>query len=146
MLTRLIFTFVLVGICVVIHTIGMAALTGWLLRWRRRIERQSNLTTSSLVLIMVFAVVIFLHLVETTIWAVFYFWRALFLDFETAMYFSLKTYTTIGYGDVVLPERWRLFGGIEGLSGVLLCGLSTAFIFAIVNALFQIHLAERTKH
>ena len=129
-----------------IHTIGMAALTGWLLRWRRRIERHSNLTTSSLVLIMVFAVVIFLHLVETTIWAVFYFWRALFLDFETAMYFSLKTYTTVGYGDVVLPERWRLLGGIEGLSGVLLCGLSTAFIFAIVNALFQIHIAEQTKH
>ena len=60
-----------------------------------------------------------------------------FKDFETSWYFSLGSYTTIGYGDVVLPAKWRLFGGIEGISGVLLCGLSGAFLFAIINHMFQ---------
>ena len=74
---------------------------------------------------------------------VYYYMRGLFSDYETAFYFSLGSYTTIGYGDVLLPQRWRLLGGLEGISGVLLCGLSTAFIFAIVNGLFQIRIQKR---
>jgi voltage-gated potassium channel len=89
------------------------------------------------VLVLVFAVVIGLSLIETAIWAAFYYYRDLFSNFETALYFSLGTYSTIGYGDVVLPQRWRLLGGIEGISGVLLCGLSAAFVFAVLNVLFQ---------
>ena len=48
-----------------------------------------------------------------------------------------------GFGDVVLPQRWRLLSGIEGISGVLLCGLSGAFIFAVINALFQRRMQQR---
>jgi hypothetical protein len=84
-------------------------------------------------------------LVETGIWAVFYLRRELFVDFETSLYFSLVSYTTIGYGDVVLPQNWRLLGGIEGLSGVLLCGLSTAFLFSYVNGLLQIRVQRKTS-
>lgn len=88
-------------------------------------------------LTIIFGVIIVLHVFETNIWAVFYYWRRLFADYETSLYFSLGTYTTIGYGDVVLPTKWRLLGSIEGISGVLLCGLSTAFLFAVINVLFQ---------
>ena len=95
----------------------------------RMIEQHSRMLSYALLLILVFGVIILLHLADTSIWAAFYYWRNLFADFETAFYFSLGSYTTIGYGDVVLPQRWRLLGGIEGVSGVLLCGLSTAFIF-----------------
>ena len=95
----------------------------------------------TLLLIMVFAIIILLHLTETAIWAAFYYSWNLFPDFETSFYFSLTSYTTIGYGDVVLPQKWRWLGGIEGISGVLLCGLSTAYIFVVLNSLFQI----RTK-
>jgi len=47
--------------------------------------------------------------------------------------FSGDTDATIGYGDVVLPEEWRLFGPVDGLTGILMCGLSTAFFFVIVS-------------
>jgi voltage-gated potassium channel len=135
----------IVAVCVVIHVIGMVILIEWLLDRRTTLERNNGMTQFTLLMILVFAIVILLHLVETAIWAAFYSWRSLFPDYETSLYFSLGSYTTIGYGDVVLPQRWRLLGGIEGVSGVLLCGLSTAFIFAIVNALFQIRMQQRVR-
>ena len=43
------------------------------------------------------------------------------------------TYTTLGYGDLVLPKEWRLLGPVEGLTGILMSGLSTGFFFAVVS-------------
>jgi voltage-gated potassium channel len=128
----------IVAVCVVIHTTGIIVLAERLIARRAWIERRSGTTLNTLLLIAVFAVVVLLHLLETAIWAAFFQWRRLFPDFETSFYFSLGSYTTIGYGDVVLPQRWRLLGAVEGISGVLLCGLSTAFIFVVLNALIQI--------
>ena len=145
MLSQLILASALVALCVIIHITGMASLTTLLLRRRSHIQKNPRLLKSSLLLIVTFGIIILLHLAETIIWAGFYYSRNLFQSFETSLYFSLKTYTTVGYGDILLPERWRLLGGIEGLSGVLLCGVSTAFIFAILNALFQIRSEARTK-
>ena len=145
MFKELILAFAIVAVCVVIHITGMASLMGYLLRRREKLQQKLTLFSTSRILILVFAIVILLHLLETSIWAGFYYSRNLFADFETSLYFSLKTYTTIGYGDILLPKGWRLLGGVEGLSGVLLCGVSTAFIFAILNALFQIRAQPRTE-
>ncbi|HSE23406.1 MAG TPA: potassium channel family protein [Pyrinomonadaceae bacterium] len=144
MLRELAFAFVMVAVCVVIHTTGLVIFFEWLGKRRALIEQHSSMLSYALLLILVFAVIILLHLADTGIWAAFYYWRNLFLDFETSFYFSLGSYTTIGYGDVVLPKPWRLLGGIEGVSGVLLCGLSTAFIFAIVNVLFRIRIQKQS--
>ncbi|HEY6186312.1 MAG TPA: potassium channel family protein [Pyrinomonadaceae bacterium] len=145
MLRELIFASGIVAICIVIHITGMVILAEQLIDRREWIQRQTSLMSHTLLLIAVFAVIILLHLSETAIWAAFYQWQRLFPDYETSLYFSLGSYTTIGYGDVVLPQRWRLLGGIEGISGVLLCGLSTAFIFVIVNAVFQIRIQQQAK-
>jgi len=133
----LLIAFAMMGICLVIHVIGIVFLGEYLLSRRERIEARVRATYSAFVLIFVFSVLIVLHMVEATIWAGFYAWRGLFHDFETSLYFSLTSYSTLGYGDVLLPATWRLLGTIEGISGVLLCGLSISFLFVIVNALFQ---------
>lgn len=142
MLNELLIAFGIVAICVVIHVGGIAVFAQFLIG-RFPLERFNTIMRQSVLLILVFAVVIILHLIETGIWATFYYLYGLFETFEIALYFSLGTYSTIGYGDVVLPDRWRLLGGIEGISGVLLCGLSAAFIFAVVNALFQMRMQSR---
>jgi hypothetical protein len=59
-------------------------------------------------------------------------------DLPSALYFSAVTYTTTGYGDLVLNEGWRLLGAVEALTGILMCGWSTGFFFAIVNRLYEV--------
>jgi len=134
MMRPLIIAFVIVSICVVIHTIGLVYLAEGLVARRARLVTMKTAGHAGVVL-AVFAFVVTLHMIETAVWAGFYFWWELFPDFETSWYFSLTSYTTIGYGDVTLPQKWRLLGGIEGFSGVLLCGLSTAFILIVLNAM-----------
>jgi len=86
--------------------------------------------------ILVSAWIVLLHLAEISIWAVLYRWRHAMPDLASALYFSAVTYTTTGYGDLVLPETWRLVGGVEALTGILMCGWSTGFFFAVVNRLY----------
>ena len=121
MFNELFFAFAIVAICVVIHVGGIAVFAQFLLGRYPRLEGLTTIWRQAMLLISVFTVVISLHLIETAIWASFYHWHSLFETYETALYFSLGTYSTIGYGDVVLPGRWRLLGGLEVISGVLLC-------------------------
>ena len=136
--------FILVSLCVVVHTFGLVLLSDWLIRHPAKVEPHFSIRRYSRLLISVFAVITLLHLVETTIWAAFYDLQGLFSDFETSWYFSLASYTTIGYGDLVLPPKWRLLGGIEGINGVLLCGLSAAFLFGIVNNMFESRFQQQS--
>ncbi len=80
---------------------------------------------------------ILLHLSEITVWALFYLAKGVIPDLQSSLYFSAVTYTTTGYGDIVLPEAWRLVGGVEALTGILMCGWSTGFFFAIVSRMYE---------
>jgi hypothetical protein len=81
--------------------------------------------------------IILLHLVEIAVWAFFYAWDHGMPDLQSAFYFSAVTYTTTGYGDLLLPNEWRLVGGVEALTGILMCGWSAAFFFAVVSRMNQ---------
>ena len=65
-----------------------------------------------------------------------------FGDPATAVYFSLVTYTTLGYGDIVLAENIRLYGALASVTGLLAFGLSTAFLVAVFAKLLPNHLAD----
>jgi Ion channel len=78
-----------------------------------------------------------LHLAEITLWALFYLWRGYLPDAEAAFYFSGVTYTTVGYGDIVLAKSYRLLAPLEGLVGVLMCSLSMGYFFVVVNRILQ---------
>jgi voltage-gated potassium channel len=136
MFTELILAGVIVAVCVMIHVSGLMMLAEQLAK-RVRTERVNSLVTDIGSMIVVFGIIVLLHAAETAVWAVFYQTWQLFPNFETSLYFSLTTYTAIGFGDVVLPEKWRLLGGVEGISGLLLCGLSTAFLFLIISTFQQ---------
>lgn len=127
----------IVSVCLLLHVAGILLMAEWLLRHREYLERRAGWMRHAILLILLFSGVMFLHIIETNLWAAFYYGQGLFNDFETSLYFSLTSYTTIGYGDVLLPQKWRLLGAIEGISGVLLCGISTAFIFAVISAMLQ---------
>ena len=84
---------------------------------------------------------IVIHVLEIALWALFYWWQKCLPDAESSFYFAGVTYTTLGYGDLVLPKEWRLLAPIEGLTGILMCGLSTGLFFAMVSRMY----AARTK-
>lgn len=134
MWNELLVAFAIFGLCVFLHVGGIMTLAS-LLTSRANPERKVSVLVDMEVLLIAFVVIIILHLTETTLWAIYYYLQTLFPDFETSLYFSLTCYTTMGFGDVVLPQRWRILGGVEGFSGVLLSGLSTAFLFVVLSAL-----------
>ena len=88
-------------------------------------------------LVLSFAVlsVFFLHTLEIWCWAVLYVWFGEFESLERALYFSTVTFTTLGYGDITLSPDWQLLSGFEAASGIILVGVSMAFIFAILRGL-----------
>jgi hypothetical protein len=67
-----------------------------------------------------------------------HFGYALFSDFSTSLYFSIGTYTTVGYGDVLLSDKeWRLLGGVEAWTGSLMLCWSTVILVNVLNKLYQ---------
>jgi voltage-gated potassium channel len=92
-------------------------------------------TVQSTRLLVRFAAVIFaLHITQILLWAGFY--RCLcFPSWAMFFYFSISSFSTVGYGDVPLPQMWRMLGPLESVTGVLMCGLSVSLLFAIVNGL-----------
>jgi voltage-gated potassium channel len=143
MLVEITIAATIVSVCLVIHVVGILLLAEWLLRKRDDLERNASTRRVAVLIVMLFAAIMFLHLIQTSLWAVFFYTQNLFSDFETSLYFSMVSFATIGYGDVLLPRRWRLLGVVEGFSGVLLSGISTAFMFAVINVVFQFRLRQR---
>lgn len=73
--------------------------------------------------------------VSVWIWAAILLGVGAFTELETALYFSVVTLTTLGYGDIVLDERWRLIAGVCAANGLLLFGLCAAFLVELFRAL-----------
>jgi len=87
------------------------------------------------VMIVITLVMAAAHLMEIVLWATAFRLSSEIPTFEKAFYFSAQNYTTLGYGDVVLSDHWRLLGPLEAINGVLLFGLSTAVMFAALSRL-----------
>jgi len=131
---------VFLSACMLAYLTVATHATGIALLLRRLIRLQPFATgvwRITLLLLRMIWWLVLLHLAEISIWALFYVWRGCLTDAGTAFYFSGVTYTTIGYGDVVLPNPWRLLGPVEGLMGVLMCGLSTGYFFVVASRIYQ---------
>lgn len=77
--------------------------------------------------------VLLIHYLEASVFAMFYYINNALPDMETSMYFSLASYATVGYGDVLLPESFRLIGAAEGLIGTLMVSWTVAILVNYFN-------------
>jgi hypothetical protein len=126
----------LTAMTVTMHGVGTVAFTGRVARgWARRRDGPTRLGAELLMARLVTTLLV-LHLAETLVWALFFRLVGALPDLETAAYFSLTSYTTVGYGDVVLPERWRLLGPLEAAVGVLMLGWSTGILVAVIGVVY----------
>lgn len=131
LLDRILAAVVLVNATLILQCIGMAALIEWARAHLERQAKEFGPFLGSLLIVRLTGLIICMHLVEVLPWAWFYRWKCL-PTWESALYFSLTSYSTVGYGDVVLRPDWRMIGPLESITGVLMCGLSTAFLFTVV--------------
>jgi Ion channel len=144
MIAKLLMASALVATTVIIHAGGLGMALSHALRSAERPDTRFWPITWHLVRIAWFLIVI--HLLEIAVWALFYRWQNCLPNAESSFYFSGVTYATIGYGDLVLPKEWRLFGPLEGLIGILMCGLSTAFFFVVVSKkILELHGRVRSQ-
>ena len=96
------------------------------------------------IMLIVLLVTAAVHLFQIALWAIAYLMLGEISTFETAFYCSAENYTALGYGDIIFSERWRLLGPLEAINGLLLFGLSTALMFAVMNHLILNRL--RAQH
>src|SRR5438067_13906583 len=131
MIAKVLIASCLVATTVIIHAAGLGVALAHVLHSPSRTD--TRFWPITWLLIRIAWLLIMIHLFEIAVWALFFWWQKCLPDLESSFYFSGVTYATIGYGDLVLPKEWRLFGPIEGLTGILMCGLSTAFLFVIAS-------------
>lgn len=129
--------------CVAVHLGGTLAIFS-------RFGRQSQKLTyhsPSLYLLLMFAIwlLLALHVTEILFWALGYVWLGALKDFSSGFYFSIVTYATVGYGDMILSPAWRIFGALEGLTGTLLVGWSTGIIFTVFSLLLRARIEHLTR-
>jgi hypothetical protein len=127
---------------VIVHALAMQAI----IRFVRREERLGYAGRSFLHDVAIVAATIVLafaaHLVEIAIWGVGFALCGEFPGFAEAFYHSAENYTTLGYGDLVMSAQWKLLGPMEAADGMLMFGVSTALIFAVIQRLVQARYGE----
>jgi hypothetical protein len=103
-------------------------------------ERSKAQASQHLVLVMIPTVLVLMmtHAAEVLVWALGYLLVGAAPEGADRVYFAFVNYTTLGYGDVVPVERWRLIGPITAMNGVLLFGWSTAVIFEVLRRALDI--------
>jgi hypothetical protein len=135
-LVQLMFALVLTSLTVLTHFGGML----WVKRFFRRFSsRKKQYKLRSVVMIGTVAIIMVTHVMEITIWAVFYYGMGIASDWYSSVHASLLHYTTLGETTTPLPEQWRGFGGFEAMNAMLMFGWSTAMLAAV---LFKLNILE----
>ncbi|UJW74397.1 potassium channel family protein [Rhizobium sp. SL42] len=119
----------MISLTVVIHTIGLIAVThvmSWITDRVRLNGHRSRILAMNTVVIGVFCVLT----AEVWLWAAGFSLIGVVDDFPTALYLSTVTFSTVGYGDVIPHPEWRMMAALEGVNGFLLIGWSTAYLIA----------------
>lgn len=130
----------MVVLTIIIHSIFMMCGVR-AAEWRRsEFGRARNFTGKTVVISILTAWMFLAIVIEVWCWAVLYLISPLITtlpDFETAFYFSMVTFSTLGYGDVVLTGKWRVLASIQAANGVIIFGWTTALIFYFIQRLYQ---------
>jgi hypothetical protein len=142
MLAPLVVCAVAVACTIVVHALAVSA-TLSLFRRERKLGRAGAGALIDLAIVaqaMAFAFVA--HLIEIALWAVLLVIIGEFQEFGNAFYHSAVNYTSLGYGDLLMTPSWRLLGPLETANGMLMFGVSTAMVFAVMQRLILAHYAD----
>lgn len=136
---------VLMGCTITFATMGIqVAVVVMMIRYMIKIMAHEHRDTEGLgfdtyvissILLMLFAG----HLFQIGIWATVFLYLGEFNDMTTAFYHSTVNFASLGYGDIVMSEKWRLLGALEASNGVMMFGLSASTLLSVMSRLFAGH-------
>jgi hypothetical protein len=132
---------------VVIHVFGLGFLHERVVRAVARIvDRRDFTVLFAAVMGIAVLLITVLHAIEGSVWAAAYRLLDALPDIRSSMLFSLGAMTTYGGSDLDLEERWRLMGALEALNGIILFGLTTAFLFSMIQEVWAAGREQRHRH
>jgi hypothetical protein len=132
MVRQIVYAAFLLGLCVLIHAMGTVAMAR-VYKSRAVHSDAVRLHQPLLRLAVGFVLVFFLHILEMLVWAGAYVSLGAIGAFEEALYFSIVSSTSVGYGDVVLPPDWRILGACEAAAGMLMFGWSVGLLVILIE-------------
>jgi len=139
MLRYLLTALPVIMLCMVLQASFAARSLRYYARFREARHGQSQwLDTMMLSVVMLLTLVG--NFIQMAIWAALFLLLDQFDDFRTALYHSSVNFVTLGYGDIVMDERWRLLGPLEGANGILMFGVSTAVMTAAVADVIRFNM------
>lgn len=125
----------MVAITVLISFFGLIGLTRLMSGTHSSIRPQANRGRAALLIVLVVFGIFALHTVQIWLYAALYMLLGEIESFEEALYFSTVNFASLGYGDILLSQKWRLVGAIEAANGVLLIAWSTSFLLTVSGRL-----------
>jgi hypothetical protein len=135
----------LIALCVVIHVIGLGLMNEYVINLMSALSSHGRFLARFAIFIgLVALLTTALHALEAMIWAVAYRLLGVLPDIKSAMLYSLSALTTYGHASQILEPRWEMMGAIEALNGVLLFGLTTAFLFAVIQRVWPLGSRRET--
>lgn len=145
MLRIIVFGIMMMVFTVAIHTAFTAVAARHLIRILRREETNRTFLRNVFVLQTAATILMAGHVVEMALWAALFMVLGTFSRFSDALYHSAVNFTTLGYGDIVMPDPWRMFGPLEAANGIMTFGITTATMFAIMTRML-VHAGSLSRH
>lgn len=140
MLIPLLLGSAVVFVTMAIQIVAVAAMLNYLYKFISAVEKKySGFGVKTYVISLLMSMLFVGHLVQVAIWPVPFRRLGEFPDFATAFYHSMVNFSSLGYGDIIMSERWRLLGPIEASNGVLMFGLSAGTLLSIMTYLLKHH-------
>ena len=143
------FLIILIGVFIIcINVVLQSIITVFSLKYLHQFNSKKKIISIKAVLLQMslsVSLLTLLHGAQCTIWAAaFYFNPKIdnLYSFKEAIYFSLITFTTVGYGDVVIDSDWKILGGLEAINGIMMVGWSTALMFSYLQIILKKNISK----
>ena len=128
--------------CLVLQAIFVGLCLRHYVRYQKSHQSHDSARQDILLLAAVMLLTLLGNFAQMIIWALLFLLLGEFDNFQTALYHSGVNFVTLGYGDIVMSERWRLLGPLEGANGILMFGVSTAVMTAAVMDVIKDYAAR----
>jgi hypothetical protein len=119
--------------CLGFHVSGLVGIEAIFQKYHHNQIKSPSLLDYLIIISVASTTILIMHVIESVAWAILYIKLSAFGDMKTSMLYSLNALTSYGHENTQLHDQWRLLGAIESMNGVLIFGLTTAYLFSLMN-------------